>query len=87
MQKLFGVSRIKIDPYVGGAENNPSSARVTIEQQVAKDLTVTYITDLAKSNQQIISMEYNVSRKVSIVAVRDQYGIVSFDVRIRQRRK
>lgn len=87
MQKLFGVSRIKIDPYVGGAENNPSSARVTIEQQVAKDLTVTYITDLAKSNQQIISMEYNVSRKVSVVAVRDQYGIVSFDVRIRQRKK
>jgi translocation and assembly module TamB len=87
MQKLFGVSRIKIDPYVGGAENNPSSARVTIEQQVAKDLTVTYITDLAKSNQQVISMEYNVSRKVSIVAVRDQYGIVSFDVKIRHRKK
>ncbi len=87
MQKLFGVSRIKIDPEVGGAENNPSSARVTIEQQVAKNLTVTYITDLAKANQQIISAEYNVTRAVSIVAVRDQYGIVSFDVRIRQRRK
>ncbi len=87
MQKLFGVSRIKIDPYVGGAENNPSSARVTIEQQVAKNLTITYITDLAKSNQQIISMEYNISRMVSVVALRDQYGIVSFDVRIRQRKK
>ncbi len=87
MQKLFGVSRIKIDPYVGGAENNPSSARVTIEQQVAKNLTITYITDLAKSNQQIISMQYNLSRMVSVVALRDQYGIVSFDVRIRQRKK
>ena len=87
VQKLFGVSRIKIDPQVGGAENNPSTARVTIEQQVANNLTVTYITDLARSNQQVISVEYNVSRAVSLVAVRDQYGVVSFDVRIRQRKR
>lgn len=87
VQRLFGVSRIKIDPQVGGAENNPSGARVTIEQQVANDLTITYITDLARSNQQIISVEYNVTRKVSVVAVRDQNGIVSFDVRIRQRKR
>jgi translocation and assembly module TamB len=87
VQKLFGVSRIKIDPQVGGAENNPSGARVTIEQQVANDLTITYITDLARSNQQIISVEYNVSRSVSLVAVRDQFGIVSFDVRVRQRKR
>jgi hypothetical protein len=32
-------------------------------------------------------MEYNVSRNLSIVALRDQNGIVSFDVRIRQRKK
>jgi translocation and assembly module TamB len=87
MQKLFGVSRIKIDPEVGGAENNPSSARVTIEQQVAKSLTVTYITDITRSNQQVISAEYNLTRAVSIVAVRDQYGILSFDVHIRHRKK
>ncbi|HYG99413.1 MAG TPA: translocation/assembly module TamB domain-containing protein [Terriglobales bacterium] len=87
VQKLFGVSRIKIDPQVGGAENNPSGARVTIEQQVANNLTITYITDLARSNQQIISVEYNVTRAVSILAVRDQNGIVSFDVRIRHRKR
>jgi len=31
--KLFGVSAIRIDPSIGGADNNPS-ARLTIEQQV-----------------------------------------------------
>jgi translocation and assembly module TamB len=87
VQRLFGVSRLKIDPEVGGAENNPSGARVTIEQQVSNNMTVTYITDVARSNQQIISVEYNVTRAVSIVAVRDQNGIVSFDVRIRHRKR
>lgn len=86
VQRLFGVSRVKIAPEVGGAETDPN-ARVTIEQQVSKDFTVTYITDLTRSNQQSIQVEYNYSRNISIIGSRDQYGIVSFDVRIRQRKK
>lgn len=87
VQKLFGVSRIKIDPQIGGAENNPSGARVTVEQQVANKLTITYITDLARANQQVIQAEYNINRNLSLVAVRDQNGVVSFDVRLRQRKR
>ncbi len=88
VQRLFGVSRVKIAPETTGAETNPN-ARVTIEQQVSKDFTITYITDLTHttSQQQIIEVEYNYSRNLSIVGSRDQYGIVSFDVRIRQRKK
>ncbi len=86
VQKLFGVSRIKIDPQVGGPENT-SNARLTIEQQVSNKVTLTYITNLSQSAQQIIQMEYNITRDVSILAVRDQNGIVGFDVRIRQRKK
>lgn len=86
VQKLFGVSRIKIDPQVGGPENT-SNARLTIEQQVSNKVTLTYITNLSQSAQQVIQMEYNISRDVSILAVRDQNGIVGFDVRIRQRKK
>ncbi len=33
VQKLFGVSRVKIDPQVGATENNPSGARLTIERR------------------------------------------------------
>lgn len=86
VQRLFGVSRVKIAPELLGAENDPN-ARVTIEQQVSKDFTVTYITDLTHSNQQSIQVEYNYSRNLSVIGARDQYGIVSFDVRIRQRKK
>jgi translocation and assembly module TamB len=86
VQKLFGVSRVKIDPQVGTATSNPT-ARVTIEQQVSNNITLTYITDVTQAQQQVIQMEYNVNRNVSIVAVRDQYGVVAVDVRIRQRKK
>lgn len=90
MQKIFGVSRIKIDPQMqnpAGLEYNGAGPTVTIEQQVANKLTVTYVSNLSRSNYQTIQAEYNVNRNVSIVAVRDWNGILSFDIRVRQRRR
>jgi len=86
VQRLFGVSRLKIDPNVGGALN-AGLARVTVEQQVSNKLTLTYITNLNQSAQQIIQFEYNLNKDVSIVGVRDQTGVLSFDVLLRKRRK
>ena len=88
VHKLFGVGSVKIDPQgIGGLENS-IGPRVTIEQQIKNNLTLTYITNLAQSSsQQVIQVEYNVSRSVSIVAVRDQNGILAFDVRIRKRKR
>jgi translocation and assembly module TamB len=86
VQKLFGVSRVKISPEVGGAQTNPT-AQVTIEQQVSNKITITYITNLTQASQQSIFVEYYLDRNVSLLAGRDQYGVVSFDVRIRQRRR
>lgn len=88
VQRLFGVSRIKIDPQGMSTETNPARGpQVTIEQQVADNLTLTYSQNVSQASQQIIQVEYNVSRNVSIVAIRDQNGVVSFDVRIRRRKK
>ncbi len=88
-QRLFGISRIKIDPQGLNTETTPTrtAPAVTIEQQVSNNLTLTYTTEVAQTSQQIIQAEYNVTRNVSILAVRDQNGVVSFDVRLRQRRK
>jgi translocation and assembly module TamB len=88
-QRLFGGSRIKIDPAGLVTETSPtqSGPAVTIEQQVKDNLTITYTTNVAQTSQQIISAEYNVTRNVSIVAIRDQNGVVSFDVKIRRRRR
>jgi len=88
VQRLFGVSRIKIDPQGVSTETNPARGpQVTIEQQVAGNLTLTYSTNVSQASQQIIQVEYNLTRNVSVVGIRDQNGVVSIDVRIRQRKK
>lgn len=89
MQKLFGVSRIKIDPQGLTTETNPTARgpQVTIEQQFANNITLSYSTNVSQSSQQIIQGEYYVNPNVSIVGTRDQNGVVSFDVRIRRRKK
>jgi len=88
LQRLFGASRVKIDPQGLASETNVvRGPQVTVEQQVASNLTLTYSTNVSVSNQQIIQVAYNVTRNVSIVALRDQNGVVSFDFKIRRRKK
>ncbi|HEX4605837.1 MAG TPA: translocation/assembly module TamB domain-containing protein [Candidatus Angelobacter sp.] len=86
VQRLFGASRVKIDPQFIGSENNPS-ARVTIEQQISNDITFTYVTSLTQSAETVIQVEYNIDKNVSVVAVRDQNGVLGFDIHIRKRKK
>jgi translocation and assembly module TamB len=86
VQRLFGGSRVTVDPQFIGSENNPS-ARVTIEQTVNNNMTFTYSTSLTQSAETVIQLEYNIDKNVSIVAVRDQNGVLGFDVRIRRRKK
>jgi translocation and assembly module TamB len=84
LQKFFGVSRIKIDPRLTGVENNPQ-ARLTVEQQVSRDLTVTFITNLADAQQQIVRVEWNLTSEWSMVALRDEDGLFGIDFLLRKR--
>jgi translocation and assembly module TamB len=86
VSKLFGVSSIRINPSVGGPDNNPS-ARLTIEQQVSNNVTLTYITNLTQSAQQVIQFEYNINSEYTVQGIRDENGVVSFDLLIRKRKK
>lgn len=90
-QHLFGISHIKINPQGIATEttptqNNPYPA-ITIEQQVRDNLTLAYTSNVNQTSQQIIQGVYNISKNVSIVGLRDYNGVVSFEVRLRQRRK
>jgi len=86
MSKLFGVSSIRINPSVGGPDNNPN-ARLTIEQQVSNNVTFTYITNLAQSAQQVIQFEYNINSEYTVQGIRDENGVVSLDLLIRKRKR
>jgi len=89
LQKLFGASRIKIDPQGLVTETNPTARgpQVTIEQEFANNISLTYSTNVSQSSQQIIQGEYYFTRNISVVATRDQNGVVSFDVQVRRSKK
>jgi len=87
-QRLFGISKIKIDPQGLSTETNPTRGpQVTIEQQISNKFTLTYSQNVSQASQQIIQGEYYVRRNVSVVGTRDQNGVVSMDIKIRQRKK
>ena len=83
LQRFFGVSRIRIDPRLTGVENNPQT-QLTLEQQVSRDVTFTYITNLSRTQEQIVRVEWNVNRRWSVVAVRDENGLFGIDVLFRK---
>ncbi|MGC1227421.1 MAG: translocation/assembly module TamB domain-containing protein [Candidatus Sulfotelmatobacter sp.] len=89
LQRLFGASNIKIDPQGLTTETNPISngPQITIEQQFVNHITVLYSTNVSQTSEQIIQGEYYVNRNVSAVGMRDQNGVVSFDLRARTRKK
>ncbi len=83
---LFGLDRVRIDPFLVGAENNPV-ARITLSEQVTKDLSITYSQDLSSNRQQVILIEYFITTDTSVVASRDEFGNLGLDVRFRKRFK
>ncbi len=88
IEKLFGVSRFRVDPFLAGTGTDQNaSARVTIEQQLARDLTITYITNVTSTQQQVIQVEYNVNKGLSIIALRDQNGTFGLDIKFKKRFK
>ena len=86
IQRLFGVSRIKIDPNVG-LPGYGSGARVTVEQQITQNLTLTYVTITSESQYRIIQFQWAISDNVSVLGLRDQNGIFGLEFRFRHRFK
>lgn len=84
VQKLFGVGSVKIDPAFVGTLGD-SAARITVEQQLSQQLTVRYATNVNETAQQLIQVEYQLNRSMSVVATRDETGVFSLVYKIRKR--
>jgi translocation and assembly module TamB len=84
INKLFGGGSVKIDPsYVSGSGN--STARITVQQQISKNGTVMYATNVNSTAEQLISGQYNLTPNVAILAQRDEVGVFSFEVKLHRR--
>lgn len=83
--RLFGISRFSVEPFATGTGLQPNeAARITIEQQVTPNLSVTYATNAASNSQQVIQIEYAVSRDISIVGLRDINGTFGLNVEFKK---
>jgi translocation and assembly module TamB len=84
VQKLFGGGSVKIDPtYVGTLGS--SSARITVQQNLTRNVQVTYATNVNATAQQLIQAQVDISQSLSILAIRDEAGVFSMVLRIRKR--
>ncbi|MBL8177121.1 MAG: translocation/assembly module TamB domain-containing protein [Bryobacterales bacterium] len=86
LQRFFGVSRVKIDPQLVGLDTTPQ-ARLTIEQQISRDITLTYVTNLTGTLQQLVRLQWDLQKNWSIIGVRDENGVIGADVLYRKRFK
>jgi translocation and assembly module TamB len=84
VEKLFGVGSVKIDPAFVGTLGN-SSARITIQQQLSKQVTVTFATNVNTTAQQLIQVQYDLNHNNSIVITRDESGVFSIVYKLRRR--
>jgi len=89
VERLFGITRFRVDPGLTTLGSSTSSqnaaARVTVEQQIARNLTITYVSNVGSTQEQVIQVEYNVDRNVSIVGLRDYNGTFGIDIKIKKR--
>jgi translocation and assembly module TamB len=84
LTRFFGASRVKIDPTIDTIDNLPA-ARLTLEQQVSRDITLTYITNLNRTQEQIVRLQWDLNQQWSAVAVRNSNGLFDVDIQYRKR--
>jgi translocation and assembly module TamB len=84
VQKLFGAGSVKVDPSYLGALGN-STTRITVEEQLGKNVTLMYATNVDTTAQQLLQAEIAINRHVSLVVARDESGVFSMVIRATRR--
>ena len=82
--KLFGAGSVKIDPAFIGTLGN-SSARITVQEPLSKQLTLVFATNVNETAEQLIQVQYQLNENNAIVATRDESGVFSIVYKIRKR--
>jgi translocation and assembly module TamB len=84
VQKLFGAGSVKVDPnYIGTLGN--STSRITVEEQLGRNITLTYATNVDTTGQQLLQAEIAINRHVSLLVARDESGVFSMVVKATRR--
>jgi translocation and assembly module TamB len=83
VERVFGFQNFRVDPFL--ATDKDPTARVTITRRISKDVLVTYSRNLSQSQDQIVILEFDISKNLSIVATQDESGGYGLDFQFRRR--
>jgi len=78
LQRVFGVNQFRVDPSFNSGSALPT-ARISLQQQVSKEITFTYTQDVSLANSELIRVEWVINPRFSAVATRDENGIFGVD--------
>jgi translocation and assembly module TamB len=82
----LGLDRFSIDPSViRGNVTNPT-ARLTLGKRITPDVSILYSVDLRGTEERLVSIEYTLSDRLSVLMTSVQPGGFGFDLRLRQSR-
>lgn len=81
---LFFIDRFRIDPFVIGSSAEVT-ARLTLGKNISRNISFLYSTNLTTQREEIVRIEWEITRDLSIVSTRDEEGRVSLDVKIHKR--
>ena len=84
VQKLFGAGSVKVDPSYLGLLGN-STTRITVEEQVGRNVTLTWATDVDTTAQQLLQAEIAINRHVSLLIARDESEVFSMVIKATRR--
>ena len=84
VQKLFGAGSVKVDPNYLGSFGN-STSRIIVEEQLGRNVTLTYATDVNTTGRQLLQADIAVNRHVSLQVARDEAGVFSMVIKATRR--
>ena len=82
-ERLFGLDRFSINPFLVGRFANPT-ARINLGKQITRDLSINYSTNLNSTQEAIIVIEYTPEGSMSWILSRDEDGDIGIDVKFRK---
>jgi translocation and assembly module TamB len=83
LRTITGLDRVQVDSYVSKTTATVKP-RVTVAKRLVADrFFVTYTTLLGSTEEQIIKLEYLLSKNVSLIGMRDERGSMGGDVKFR----
>ncbi|MCP4204893.1 MAG: hypothetical protein GY769_23540 [bacterium] len=78
--RLFGLDQFRIVPLTSST-GDLSSARVTVGKQLSRDLFATYSYDPSETEEQILELEWSISRSLILVLTQNGDGTYAVDAK------